>query len=157
MLARKGGEKTDGLTQKEIVEGVKNMLEGLDISIRRVEEIKKPPFKPFYRIIISGIRDMNIFNKEINFDHTEKAAKLKLLLTTYKEDHYKPGELERKLVSVLGNKQMTKNELARELKRSPIGRFRKHIKRFEEEGIIKSKTVNGNLKLYYIDDYANKR
>lgn len=139
-----------------IVENVKKMLEGFGIRPGKTgkrREAKNHKMK--YRFNICGKQDLEIFDKEIGFDHPKRKKRLETLLKNYQRIQYKRGEIRKLMFETLKKNGKTNvYELAKKLKRKPVFRFREQLRRLEKEGLIKSEIGRGKrntiMKVYYV-------
>jgi len=129
-----------GMTLKHVVRKVKEMLKEFGIKPGKIGEksYKKWKWKTQYRFTITSKQNLEIFKREIGFDHPQKIKDMNTMIQSYKRDLYKRGEIKKLIYKVVKEKKsISIKQLATKLKRKPKGRFYRHLHQLEEKGKIK--------------------
>lgn len=143
------------MANEHIIKTVKEMLEEFNITTGKISirKYSKPNHNDQFRLIISGRHNIEIFNKEIGFDHSLKKKKLEISLQNYKNTHYKMEEIRNLMLNILKkNGSMSMYELAKKINRKPHSQLSKILYELEKNGLIISNKVGRGLKIYTISN-----
>lgn len=148
-----GGGRSIELSQKnkKVIDETKKILREFFITPGKTsKKIDNKTGNTSYRFAITGKHDFERFAKEISFDNPEKREKIKSMLKSFKIDSYKKGEMEDKIIELLGKNDMDFRELSSCLNRKPAHRIRKKLIRLEKNNMISSERQKNGFRMYYL-------
>lgn len=136
------------MTDKKIVKGIKGLLLSLGVVASDVRMVKKAyrKRKTLYGISITGYDNFTRFHKKIGFSHPVKQEKLISSIKKYRPQ-YREGELDRNILKLLKNVEMTTSDLSTVLERS-CPRIKQKLQELERDGKVRSRVTKQNLKIY---------
>jgi|GEM_PF-1242329 DNA-binding transcriptional ArsR family regulator len=146
------------MTNKSIIEDVKQMLLNFRIVAGKITQVKRKRIgkKDIYLFRISGREHLKLFMEKIGFDNPIKKIKLQRLVESYKYKKviYGKGWLTREYIINILKKEgkATKYQIAKELNRNPTA-LKYHLLKLENNKIITSRREN-LMKVYSL---VNKR